>query len=173
MPPSHAGIVPAALPAFSAPSGVNVVPSLARSAAESSAAAGTANVAPNARAAIDFLESIGFSLERIADAERIEVAVLERVRARAEARRLSRPRGRTQRVGAAVGAPTEERGVLRVDHPLALVVPRDADGGRLDALVEVRSHALHVVGESDARRDVAVEKQVRVFEPRGEAVAPR
>src|SRR5713226_6200236 len=147
MPPSHAGIVPAALPAFSAPSGVNVVPSLERSAADSSAAAGTVNVAPNARAASDFLESIGFSLERIADAERIEVAVLERVRARAEARGLSRTGRRTQGVRAAVRAPAEEARVLGVDHPLALVIPRDADGGGLDTLVEVRSYALHVVRE--------------------------
>src|SRR5258708_4932901 len=50
MPPSHAGMVPAALPAFSAPTGVSVVPSLARSAAESSAAAGAANAAPTASA---------------------------------------------------------------------------------------------------------------------------
>src|SRR5438132_11998702 len=156
MPPSQAGIVPAALPAFSAPTGVNVVPSLARSAAESSAAAGTANVAPNARAAIDFLESIGFSLERIADAERIEVAILERVRARAEARRLPRTGRCPQGIGAAVRAPAEEGGVLRVDDPLALVIPRDADGGGLDALVEVRSDALHVVRGRHARRDVAV-----------------
>src|SRR5207237_2039010 len=117
MPPAQAGIGPAALPAYSAPTGVNVVPSLARSAAESSAVAGTANVAPNARAAIDFLESIGFSLERIADAERIEIAILEGVRARAEARGLSRGNRRGD-VRAAVRAPTEERGVLRVDHPL-------------------------------------------------------
>src|SRR5579859_6239175 len=99
MPPVHAGIVPAALPAFSAPSGVSVVPSLARSEAESSAAAGSASMAPSARTAIDCVESIGFSLERIADAERIEIAVLERVGARAEARALPRSGRRAQRIG--------------------------------------------------------------------------
>src|SRR6202162_2238702 len=56
MPPSHAGIVPAALPAFSAPTGVSVVPSLATSADDSSAGAGAANAAPTARTAHDFFE---------------------------------------------------------------------------------------------------------------------
>ncbi len=65
MPPSHAGIVPAALPAFSAPRGVSVVPSLARSAAESSAAAGTANAAPTASAAQDFVDDPLLFLLRI------------------------------------------------------------------------------------------------------------
>jgi len=51
MPPSHAGIVPAALPFFSAPMGVSVVPSFATSAAERSAAAGVAIAAPIASAA--------------------------------------------------------------------------------------------------------------------------
>ena len=54
MPPSHAGMVPAALPAFSAPTGVRVVPSLAMSAADISAAAGMARAAPTASSAADF-----------------------------------------------------------------------------------------------------------------------
>jgi hypothetical protein len=44
-------MVPAALPAFSPPNGVSVVPSLPMSAAESSAAAGVANAAPIASTA--------------------------------------------------------------------------------------------------------------------------
>src|SRR5450755_4384096 len=99
-PPSHAGMVPAALPAFSAPMGVSVVPSLARSLAESSAAAGSVKATPTASAAHVFFEVTDmFSLlvfifwgesrlERIAHAERIEVPVLEWIRARAEARGL-------------------------------------------------------------------------------------
>ena len=39
MPPSHAGIEPSALPAFTAPSGVNSVPNLAASASETLATA--------------------------------------------------------------------------------------------------------------------------------------
>ena len=40
MPPSHAGIEPSALPAFSAPSGVSSAPSFAASEADAAAAAG-------------------------------------------------------------------------------------------------------------------------------------
>jgi hypothetical protein len=53
MPPVHSGIDFAALPAFSPPSGVSVVPSLAMSAAEISAAAGVANATATANAAQD------------------------------------------------------------------------------------------------------------------------
>ena len=56
MPPSQAGMVPAALPAFSAPTGVSVVPSFAMSAADISAAAGRAKAAPTARNAVAFFE---------------------------------------------------------------------------------------------------------------------
>src|SRR6476469_4150375 len=114
MPPSQAGMVPAALPAFSAPMGVSVVPSWARSAWPSSAAAGAAKAAATARAAIDLLFSISSSLyffarglERVAHGERIEVAVLERVGARAPARGLPRIGG-CDRVRAAERAPAEE-----------------------------------------------------------------
>src|SRR3954471_18010669 len=112
MPPSHAGIVPPALPAFSAPIGVSVVPSFARSLAESSAAAGAASAAPATSAAQVFLvinmvlllfSSSWRALERIAHAERIEIAVLERVGAGAPACGL--PRGDAaagrRRIGAA------------------------------------------------------------------------
>src|ERR1700681_1064262 len=125
MPPSHAGMVPAALPAFSAPIGVRVVPSLARSLAESSAAAGSVKATPAASAAhvfLDFTDMLSLlvfilvesRLERIAHAERIEVPVRKGVRARAEVRRL---RGRHARhVGAAIGAAAEEGRVLHVHH---------------------------------------------------------
>src|SRR5882724_8038629 len=107
-------MVPAALPAFSAPTGVSVVPSLARSAAESSAAQGTAIAMPAASASQDLIDMTAmvsprvFILwsERIAERDGIEVAVLERVRGRAEARGL---RGRhAAHVGAAVGAAAEK-----------------------------------------------------------------
>src|SRR5688572_10027038 len=124
-------MVPAALPAFSAPTGVSVVPSLATSAAESSAAAGAAKAAPNASATIDFLvmndmdapprfivplpnplprerertwEAVSRLLsERIADHQGIKVAVFDGVGARGEARRLARRdhRGSHGNVGAA------------------------------------------------------------------------
>src|SRR5262249_43546716 len=161
-----------ALPVFSAPRGVSVEPSLARSAEDSSATAGTANAAPNARAAIDLRESMGSSLERIADAERIEIAILERVRVRAEARGL--PGGhRCACVRPALRAASQESRVLRVDDPLALVIPRHAGGVRLHALVEARAHAAHVVRERDPRRDVAAQEEVRIFEAPGKAIAPR
>src|SRR5476649_731630 len=100
MPPSHAGIVPAALSAFSAPMGVRVVPSLARSLAESLAAAGSVKATSIASAAHVFFDVtdmlsllslyiwVESRLERIAHAERIEGPVLEWVRARAEGRGL-------------------------------------------------------------------------------------
>ena len=61
-PPSHAGIVPAAFAAFSAPIGESVLPSLATSAAESSAAAGMARAAPTASAAQDVFEFTDMSV---------------------------------------------------------------------------------------------------------------
>src|SRR6185436_3356742 len=127
MPPSHAGMVPAALPAFSPPSGVSVVPSLFRSAAESSAAAGVANAAATASAARDFgclanmvlLLWVFSNLERIAHAEREEVAILQRVGRRAERGGLRGRHAVRDGVGAAIEAPTAERGVLRVHDPFA------------------------------------------------------
>src|SRR6185437_6151783 len=171
MPPSHAGMVPAALPAFSAPMGVSVVPSFASSDAVSCAEAGSARAAPTAIAAQVFVEFISFLLclvwgrrasERIAHGDRVEVAVLERIGARAEARGLAGRDGASRRrlVGAAERAPAEVRGVLRIDQPLALVFPRSADGDGLGVLVERRAHALHVVREGDARCDVAAEEEV-------------
>src|SRR6185503_19051513 len=118
-------MVPAALPAFSAPVIVRVVHSLASSAAESSAAAGVASTAPTASAAQVFLVMnpnvappvIGVGVrgclvapsERIAHGNRVEVAILEGVRARAPARGLPRrdraARGRLVR--ASVGTAAE------------------------------------------------------------------
>src|SRR5690348_2020664 len=182
MPPSHAGMVPAALPAFSAPIGVSVVPSFARSAAESSARTGKV-AAAMARTAQVFFDMwsllvfvlLGGGLERIAHAHRIEVAVLERVGARAPAGRLPGRDARALRrlVGAAVGAPAEEARVLDIDEPAALIIPRQADGRGLGVLVEVRAHAVHVMRERDPRREVAAVEHVAVLQARCEAVAPR
>src|SRR5256885_15082648 len=176
MPPSQAGIVPAALPAFSAPKGVSVVPSLARSADDSSAEAFSATAAPTPSASrvLVVLKAMESLLERVADAERIEVAVLERVRGRAEARRLSRRyrAGRGAHVGAAIDAATLVAGVLQVHQPLALVIPGHAERIRANALVEVRPDSFHVLGPRHARRKRAAVERVGVFQASHQAIAP-
>src|SRR6185436_15599913 len=122
MPPSHAGMVPAALPAFSPPRGVRVVPSLARSAAESSAAAGNAMAQPAESRSAAFLEVnfMSFLLERVAHAERVEIPVAQRVRIGAPRSALARRDGaaRRRRVGAAEDASAEEGRRLHVHLPL-------------------------------------------------------
>src|SRR6185503_3829223 len=100
-------------------------------AADISAAAGAAAMVPATSATQDFFVVsmfsppclLGRALERVAHAERIEVAVLERVGARAPARGLSGRDGRATRrhdVGAAELLPPEEVRVLDIDQLLAL-----------------------------------------------------
>src|SRR5688572_11881977 len=181
MPPVHSGMDLLALPAFSPPSGVSVVPSLPMSAADSSAAAGAANKAATASAAQDLrwimellLDVFMGRSERVAHAHRPEVAVLERVGRAAPAGRLAGRDGAGRRVGirAAEGAPTRECRVLGVDQPPALVVPGQAHRRRLGVLVEGRTYAVDVVREGEAGREVAAEERVGVLDARREPVAP-
>src|SRR5688572_16022487 len=125
MPPSHAGMVPAALPAFSAPTGVSVPPSWA---ALSPLTAAWAKPAARTKALVVATSAVFLSMvivaalpgrsERILDGEGNEVAVVDLVErgaldlaraagGRARVRALDARRQRDRR-GAALAA-AEER----------------------------------------------------------------
>src|SRR5688572_21157021 len=121
MPPSHAGIVPAALPAFSPPTGVRLVPSLAASdaltfACTTPVASTDAPISAASTALLlVFIACLPVASERILDGERREVAVVDLV--------------------VVLGA--EERRVAQVEDPLVQVVGLDARGQRLAVFHEV------------------------------------
>ena len=82
MPPSHAGMDPSALPAFSAPSGVSSAPSLAASAADTAAMTGAPIRMPTVtdRQGIRSFFSMSFSSsrsERVLERGRDVVAIVE------------------------------------------------------------------------------------------------
>src|SRR5690606_3150943 len=112
MPPSQAGMVPAALPAFSPPTGVSSRPSLAASCGLTLAwampVASTAMLATRASLVLllIFILSLPGNSERVLDGEGREVAVVDLV----------------VLLGAAEG------GVAQVEHPLLQVVRLDAHG---------------------------------------------
>src|SRR5689334_4468981 len=142
MPPSHAGMVPSALPFFSAPTGVSVLPSWA---ALSALTAAWAKPAARTKALVDTTSAVFLNMvivaalpgrsERILDGEGNEVAVVDLVERgaldlaraagggtgiRAFDARRQRDRGR------AALATAEERRVAQVEHPAVEVVGLDA-----------------------------------------------
>src|SRR5262245_48855746 len=154
MPPVQAGIVPAALPAFSAPIGVRSAPSFAACWADTPTdAAPAAARSPAPRMYFSFIVSAPES-ERVLDRGREEVAVGQLV----------------------VAARTEERGVRDVQLELRLVAREDADGRGLAAFDEVASRpgcrAVDVMRPHEPRREVPRADQAEVVEPERRAVAP-
>src|SRR5688500_8565937 len=193
MPPSQAGMVPAALPAFSAPTGVSLPPSWAALSALTAACARPAastNALVVATSAVFLRMVIVAALpggsERVLDGEGIEIAIVDLVERRAT--HLARATGGGTGVGAfdarreAHGGGTaataaEERRVAQVEHPAVEVVGLETHCGGLASFEEVsarsRGDALHVMVERDARRqrDGRAEHVV-VVGARGQAVAP-
>src|SRR6478735_3722542 len=162
MPPSQAGIVPAALPAFSEPIGVRLLPSAAALSADTlacatpAASSAVAIVVASADFRIIFIRlPLPGGLERVLSGERDEVAVRDLVEV----------------------AATVERGVAQVEHELVEVVRFDAHGTGLAAFEEVAARAggraVDVMVEGDARRqrEGRAEHAV-VVGARGHAVAP-
>src|SRR5690606_18128773 len=158
-PPVQAGMVPAALPAFSAPSGVRVVPSLAAS--DSDTAAITLpdrRESANTPVCIRFLVFICVSfntgpLEVHTEAQGHEVAVvLGRVLA------------------------TEEVGVRQVHGVGVLIVGVQAHADGLAAFLEVAARAgritLDVMGPGQVRLQVHTQEGVRVFPDSAQTIAP-
>src|SRR5690606_36183038 len=142
MPPSQAGMVPAALPAFSAPTGVSSPPSLAASSGLTAAwAMPVASTAAPAMAArvnfcLVFILCLPVASEGILDGERREVAVVDLV----------------VTLGAA------EAGVAQVEHQLVQVGRLQTQGQRLATLEEVAARAggdaADVMVERNTRRQV-------------------
>src|SRR5690606_13943839 len=142
MPPSQAGMVPAALPPFSAPTGVSSRPSLAASSALTAAwampVASTAAPAIAARVnvCLVFILCLPVASAGTLDGERREVAVVDLVVA----------------LGAA------DAGVGQAARELVRVGGLQARGQRRAALEEVATRAggdaVDVVVEGDARRQV-------------------
>src|SRR5690606_39260813 len=149
MPPSQAGMVPAALPAFSAPTGVSSRPSLAASSALTAAwAMPVASTAAPAMAArvnfcLVFILCLPVASEGILDGERREIAVVDLVVA----------------LGAA------EAGVAQVEHQLVQVGGLQTQGQRLAALEEVATRAggdaVDVMVERSEERRVGKERSRR------------
>src|SRR5688500_18599682 len=130
MPPSQAGIVPAALPAFSAPTGVSLPPSWA---ALSALTAACARPAARTNALVIATSAVFFSMvivaalpggsERVLDGEGIEFAIVDLVERRAldlahATGRCARGRagdaGRQDHVGGTAATAAEDRGVAQV-----------------------------------------------------------
>src|SRR4051812_38228364 len=152
MPPSHAGMEPSALPAFSPPSGVSSAPSFAASAADTAASALPASVRPATvptRVAMTFFIMIVSSTgsERVLERGRDVVTVVDVV----------------EPPGAA------ELGPRHFDRPGRAQVGFDAEREAIAPLDEVaarsRRRALHVMLPVEARQDVPGTDQARVFEP--------
>src|SRR5690554_602359 len=158
-PPVQAGMVPAALPAFSAPSGVRVVPSLAAS--DSDTAAITLpdrRESANTPVCIRFLVFICVSfntgpLEVHTEAQGHEVAVV---------------------LGGVLA--TEEVGVRQVHGVGVLIVGVQAHADGLAAFLEVAARAggitLDVMGPGQVRLQVHTQEGVRVFPDSAQTIAP-
>src|SRR5207342_2763795 len=160
MPPVHSGIVPAALPAFSEPIGVRLLPNAAALSAETFAWATPppSNAAPTSVASAVFFIFIvslpGFS-ERILDGERREVAVGDLVEV----------------------ATAPERVVAQVEYQPVEVVRFQTQGTGHSVFEEVaagtRGDAVDVMREREARRQRQRRAEgVVVVGARRQAIAP-
>src|SRR5688500_2533434 len=169
MPPSQAGMVPAALPAFSAPTGVSLPPSWA---ALSALTAACARPAASTSALVVATSAVFLSMvivaalpggsERVLDGEGIEITIVDLVEGRALDRARATGGGtgvraldarRQDHVRGAAATAAEERRVAQVEHPAVEVVGFDTDSRRLAPFEEVpagaRGDALHVMVEGD------------------------
>src|SRR5262245_44216688 len=158
MPPVQAGIVPAALPAFSAPTGVRSLPSRAACWADTAATAIVATPAaarsPRRNGCFSFRMVTPAGSERVLDGRGDEVAVAQLV----------------------VAAPAAENRVAQVHLELRLVAAEHADSRAVAVLDEVAARpgprALDVVRPDEPRREIPLADQAQVIEAERRAIAP-